>query len=52
MYFVVQTVWPGPMAYNLKLFIEEQGILKTLELPFEAVCEADPSKLAETEDEK
>ncbi len=47
MYFQVQTFRPGPMEYNLKLFVEEQGILKTLEIPFDAVCKADPNKPAD-----
>jgi hypothetical protein len=47
MWFEVKTYRPGPMAYSVKLFLEEQGVLKTLELPFDAHCVADPNKPAE-----
>ncbi len=51
MFFSVRTFQPGLMAYDMKLFIEEQGVLKMLEIPFKAVCKADPNNPSELGEE-
>lgn len=51
MWFEVNTYRPGPMAYSVKLFLEEQGVLKILELPFDAHCAPDPNKPVEEYEE-
>lgn len=51
MWFEVNTYRPGPMAYSVKLFLEEQGVLKILELPFDAHCAPDPNKPVEENEE-